>query len=931
MYNLLPMIHFALEIQVIIFMEPDKSQNRPTRFRNRRANQQRMQPTDTGTPSVDMQDLAVSHNRHARPHEATSGPPRTHRTRRAKPSPQIPPTSAEISPASESVTNRDQVTRARHNVRARDGPKVLIDAHLTERISSEIRRGYECMVCMAQIRVSQSVWTCKTCWALFHLKCIHEWIKRNSPTSRLPGSKWEWRCPGCQYVYIEPQLPVYKCYCGRADNPISSRQFTAHSCGEPCSRVRPGCNHPCILSCHPGPCPPCTALLPKSSCFSHPHRTEKGVMVRCGDFSAKPYSCGSRCDRLLSCGIHNCQLNCHEGPCDACDQVIGESPCHCGSSTRPLVCSSETTVSGWGCGAPCTKIYECGIHKCTRKCHQGSCGLCPNDPRVRKHLCECAQTEITTGVERTRCTDRIPTCEKVCGKKNNACGHACENLCHHGPCPECKIQVTQTCRCGRTKRSFTCNEITAASSSSPFTCEQVCKTLKSCSKHKCDIVCCSQYGRKDFAADNHLCLQVCNKTLNCGLHNCDEICHLGKCKPCRVVQREPITCGCGAQSIAPPVACGTPQPICHNICKKPLPNCEHTCMSTCHSGPCSPCPVLVPKMCAGGHRALPAVPCYVSNVSCGSKCGKQLNCLRHICLRTCHAGDCLDPSAEKCKQPCQERREFCEHDCGLECHDGPCPSDEPCRARITASCSCGLRTEESTCRSCASNPNPVPPNISCTMECQIAQRQACLRQAFKPDDVDMSEAEQYAGDLVTQAEKYDKFVRIIDSMLLDASENRTRSLHLPTTDVPRRWLTLEYAQIHYRFNTQVIREGDGLHVVVNFVPGQTRTPRPTLTALLDMMPSQALKYTIDFDQDGPRIHLYDVARGYGRLTVEKIHATLRDFLGSYRTKRGEGFDLFVDFVDANKAVAAYRKLRSTTGLEQCRLLNVEIFDNEHDQ
>jgi hypothetical protein len=217
------------------------------------------------------------------------------------------------------------------------------------------------------------------------------------------------------------------------------------------------------------------------------------------------------------------------------------------------------------------------------------------------------------------------------------------------------------------------------------------------------------------------------------------------------------------------------------------------------------------------------------------------------------------------------------------------------------------------------------------MECQIAQRQAALRQAFKPDDIDDSGKEQYAGELVTQAEKFDKFIRIIDSMLFDASENRTRTLHLPPTDAQRRWLTLEYAQLHYRFDAETIREGDGLHVVVHFVPGRTRTPRPTLTALLDMLPSQALKYTVDYDTDGPTIHLYDVGRGYGKLTVEKIHSVLTDFVGAYRTRRGEGFGLFVDFVDANKAVAAYRRLQSTTGLEQCRLLNVQLLSTAEEE
>jgi len=209
------------------------------------------------------------------------------------------------------------------------------------------------------------------------------------------------------------------------------------------------------------------------------------------------------------------------------------------------------------------------------------------------------------------------------------------------------------------------------------------------------------------------------------------------------------------------------------------------------------------------------------------------------------------------------------------------------------------------------------------MECQIAQRHAMLRQAFKPDDIG---GEQYSGELVTNAEKFDKFVRVLDSMLMDASEARTRTMHLPPTDAPRRWLTLEYAQLHYRFDAETVKEADGLHVVVHFIPGRTRTPRPNLAALLDMIPSQALKYTMDYDCDGSTIHLYDVARGYGKMTIEKIHTVLRDLVGSYRTRRGEGFDLFIDFIDANKAVSAYRKLQATTGLEQCRLLNVQLLE-----
>ena len=899
-------------------MEPikGKSRFRPKRSTNQNSTSSQIQDIDTGNPSPAVEESARGYNPSASAARSTK---HHHGTRRKQ---NTPPRVDTDHYSREPVTlPGEQLNSVTARPRARKYPQVKdrSEGDLADRITREIRRGYECMVCMASIRISQPTWNCSTCWALFHLKCTHEWIKRNTPSSRLPGSKWEWRCPGCQYVYIESELPAYKCFCGRVDNPESSRQYTAHSCGEPCSRKRSDCDHPCVLSCHPGPCPPCTALLPRSVCFSHPNIKAGSAYVRCGDLSAKPHSCGSVCKKPLECGKHACILSCHEGQCAKCVQIVGRNSCYCGTCDRPMTCSEAS--SGWSCDTLCTKMFSCGIHHCTRTCHEGSCGPCPDDPAVRGNTCECSKTVLTQNtLSRTRCTDTIPTCEKICARLA-PCGHSCESTCHHGDCLPCTIVVTQTCRCCRSRRSVACTRL-----EDDFKCEQVCRTLKSCSKHKCDVVCCPQYGRKDFAAENHLCLQVCNKALNCGFHNCDEICHLGKCKPCRVVLREPLRCGCGTQMILPPIACGTPPPPCFSICNKPLPNCEHKCLSMCHPGPCSPCPVLVPKMCSGDHRALPAVPCYVQSVSCGAKCGKSLPCKRHACARTCHSGDCLN-GLDTCKQPCETRRDFCEHDCGMNCHDGSCASDEPCRARILVSCPCGLRTEESTCRSCESNPNPIPQQIQCTLECQTAQRQACLRQAFKPDDIDLSEAEQYSGDLVTQAEKYDRFLRIIDSMLLDASENRTRALHLPTTDVPRRWLTIEYAQIHYRFDTVVVREGDGLHVVVQFVPGQTRTPKPTLSAMLDMMPSQALKYTIDFDNDGPKIHLYDVARGYGRLTSERVHEALRDFRGTYRTRRGEGFDMFVDFVDANKAVAAYRKLQTTPGLEQCRLLNVHIFDS----
>ena len=250
------------------------------------------------------------------------------------------------------------------------------------------------------------------------------------------------------------------------------------------------------------------------------------------------------------------------------------------------------------------------------------------------------------------------------------------------------------------------------------------------------------------------------------------------------------------------------------------------------------------------------------------------------------------------------------------CSHGSACSLEPCRARVIVTCACGLHTEEVPCRGCESNQLP------CTSECAIAQRQAALRQAFRPDEIPDDEAEQYSGDLVALAEKHDKFIRLLDSSLIAAVETRARTLNLAPTDQIKRYLTLEYVQIHYRFDAEVIKEGDGLHVAIHFVSGATRVPKPPLSSLLDMLPSQTLKYIVDIDPDGPQIHLYDVARGYGKLTIERINRELKEFIGAYRTRRGEGFNMYLDFFDANKAVAAFRKLQACSGLDQCRLVNV---------
>lgn len=52
---------------------------------------------------------------------------------------------------------------------------------------------YECMVCCDVIRVMAPVWSCQSCFHVFHLNCIKKWAR--SPASQADGtSTHTWKC-----------------------------------------------------------------------------------------------------------------------------------------------------------------------------------------------------------------------------------------------------------------------------------------------------------------------------------------------------------------------------------------------------------------------------------------------------------------------------------------------------------------------------------------------------------------------------------------------------------------------------------------------------------------------------------------------------------------------------------------------------------------
>ena len=140
----------------------------------------------------------------------------------------------------------------------------------------------------------------------------------------------------------------------------------------------------------------------------------------------------------------------------------------------------------------------------------------------------------------------------------------------------------------------------------------------------------------------------------------------------------------------------------------------------------------------------------------------------------------------------------------------------------------------------------------------------------------------------------------------------------------------EYAQLHFRLETG---SASGGQLTVRYAPGRSRVPSPSLAELLDLAPHEQLLFILDFETEtAPQIWLYDLPRHLG--TMEQVYSVLADFLGEFRCRRGSRpRELFIDFVDANRALLAFRKMQASelfSAFKQAKLLNVPFFSADDD-
>jgi transcriptional repressor NF-X1 len=341
-----------------------------------------------------------------------------------------------------SVQKKDPQTRRRGSLLRSTAPDISTRTH------EDIGKGvYECAICTNEISRNSKIWSCGTCWTVFHIGCIKRWSKnegsalqqqQHNEDGALPAPK-QWRCPGCNLP--KDVLPSsYTCWCEKELDPKVIGGLPPHSCGQTCGKERKfpkKCPHRCDLICHAGPCPPCSQMGPIQSCFCGKSSTARKCTET--DYEAG-WSCGQRCNDTLACSEHACPRPCHEGICGPCGIEV-EAQCYCGKVKKSINCcdkdeekESYSWTGSFDCGSICGRLFDCGIeeHRCKKRCHSQSEGdpHCPRSPDVVTH-CLCGKTPLLalSTQPRTSCEDPIPRCKIICNRILR-CGHLCPVPCH---------------------------------------------------------------------------------------------------------------------------------------------------------------------------------------------------------------------------------------------------------------------------------------------------------------------------------------------------------------------------------------------------------------------------------------------------------------------------------------------------------------------
>jgi len=148
--------------------------------------------------------------------------------------------------------------------------------------------------------------------------------------------------------------------------------------------------------------------------------------------------CPSVCSKGLPCG-HTCKSICHWGACPSCTNQT-ERPCRCGSTKQLVQCGITTPSDGSLdsnsepnpgeiiCNRPCRALRTCGRHQCGRLC----CPLASVTPLKRK-----GKARATALEDLQADAGGIHECDIPCRRVLGCGNHRCERKDHPGSCGVC--------------------------------------------------------------------------------------------------------------------------------------------------------------------------------------------------------------------------------------------------------------------------------------------------------------------------------------------------------------------------------------------------------------------------------------------------------------------------------------------------------------
>ena len=601
--------------------------------------------------------------------------------------------------------------------------EMTIPEHTVNLINDLLSNKAECMICNDVIKKDYAIWSCSTCWTIFHLECIKEWIKKKNNND---AENFLWTCPHCNQGYNTEGYPKYDCYCKKYYDAIAKRNphldtgVIPHGCGLYCNAKV--CEHfTCPLLCHPGPHVQCKQnVVVKCYCGA------SSKTVPCTTEMEKEYSCNQICRKQLNCGKnnHTCKSQCHPGKCE---QFLKNGKCYeCIGESRDKLFSFMKELE----------------NKLKKECYEA---------KELTHFASALTQYIFTG--ELPCGEHCVEVKTDSNLKLFKClfeisgGNLLNNL--KTFIPICQERVENCCNC-RSKVSLTeCFKLNYPEDLLDFLgivkekqlekCTKVCKTWKNCRNHKCERVCCEL---KDVAITNyslqdplgyHLCMLSCSKPLNCGLHKCENYCHRGQCKPCAYIIHEGVIyCTCKKTKIEAPFICGT-KVECNYPCSAPR-NCEHPCPEKCHEGPCPACEYLTFKHCRCGKSLIRDVKCgSTQELICDTKCDMMLNCGVHFCEIKCHNHTEEYDLNYKCNMICNRQLIECDHYCKMKCHGESDCDEYRCEVMVSVFCKCNTMSIKYKCGELKKIKENNQDNnlVECGEECIRKERLRNIEEAFK--------------------------------------------------------------------------------------------------------------------------------------------------------------------------------------------------------